>query len=83
MFEPVSLSMLEFLSWVSSRQRTYDEAMEAWHSTCPRHTIWEDAFADGLIQFENRGASDQCKVILSLRGKAILAEHLNQKSIRG
>ena len=38
-----SLLMLEFLDWVSSRRRTYAEAMEAWRSTCPRHTVWEDA----------------------------------------
>ncbi len=44
--------MLEFLTWVADRRRTYDEAMEAWQSHCPRQTIWEDAIIDGLIQIE-------------------------------
>ena len=70
--EPLSLLMLEFLSWVSSRRRTYDEAVEAWHTTCPRHTVWEDAFIDGLIQVESGGTQNQCVVTLTRRGRAIL-----------
>ena len=81
MSEPVSPLMLQFLSWVSSRHRTYDQATEAWRSTCPRHTIWEDAFIDGLVQVENNGAPHHCAVTLSPRGKAILAEH-NSTTIR-
>ena len=53
MAEPVSLSMREFLSWVSARRRTYAEAMEAWRSTCPRLTVWEDALLGDLIHIEN------------------------------
>jgi hypothetical protein len=33
---------LEFLGWVSSRPRTYAEAMQAWRSTCPRRSIWPE-----------------------------------------
>jgi hypothetical protein len=24
--------------------------MEAWRSNCPRHSIWEDACIDGLVE---------------------------------
>jgi hypothetical protein len=72
MAETISLLMLEFLTWVSSRRRSYDDAVEAWRTTCPRHTVWEDAFIDGLVQVENGSAQDQCKVILTPRGRAIL-----------
>jgi hypothetical protein len=54
--DSANLWMLEFLSWISSRRRTYAEAMNAWQSTCPRHTIWEDAIIDGLIQLNRAGA---------------------------
>jgi hypothetical protein len=70
--EPVSLLMLEFLAWVSARSRTYAEAMEAWRSTCPRHTVWEDALADGLIRFEGGGTVRQYEVALTPRGRAVL-----------
>ena len=62
--------MLEFLSWVASRPRTYDEAMEAWQSHCPRQTIWEDAIIEGLIEI-NRQPNDHV-VMLTARGEAIL-----------
>jgi hypothetical protein len=73
--EPVGLLMLEFLSWVSKRPRTYAEAMEAWQTTCPRHTIWEDALIDGLIQVERNGAPHHLEVALTARGRAILEEN--------
>jgi hypothetical protein len=62
---------MEFLGWISTRRRTYDEAMEAWQSTCPRHTVWEDALTDGLIQIED--TLQQAEVTLTPRGKAVLS----------
>jgi hypothetical protein len=70
--EPVQPLMREFLSWVSCRQRTYVEAMEAWRSACPRQTIWEGALLDGLIEIERGGPQNQLEVVLSPRGKACL-----------
>lgn len=70
--EPVSLLTLDFLTWVASRRRTYAEAMEAWRSNCPRHSVWEDALADGLIQIESGGTLRQSEVNLTPRGRAIL-----------
>ena len=40
---------LQMLSWLASRPRTYREAMDAWRTSCPRFSIWEDALADRLI----------------------------------
>lgn len=70
--ESVSLLMREFLTWVGSHRRTYVEAMEAWRSSCPRHTLWEDALADGLIQVEGGGSLHESVVTLTPRGRAIL-----------
>jgi hypothetical protein len=72
MSEPVSLLMVEFLSWVSARHRTYAEAMEAWRSNCPRHTVWEDALLSGFIVVENEGKLRESPVTLSPQGRAIL-----------
>jgi hypothetical protein len=47
---PVNLLMLQFLDWVASRPRTYAEAMDAWRTSCPRLSVWEDALMGGLIQ---------------------------------
>jgi hypothetical protein len=70
--ESTSLLMLEFLTWVASRPRTYAEAMEAWRSNCPRHTVWEDALADGLVRFEGGDVLREYEVVLTPRGKAVL-----------
>jgi hypothetical protein len=79
--EPVTLLMLEFLAWVSNRVRTHAEAMEAWRSSCPRHTVWEDALVDGLIQVEG-GPLREAEVSLTPRGRAILDENHSPKSTR-
>ena len=64
--------MLEFLSWVANRPRTYDEAMAAWQSHCPRQTIWEDAIIEGLIQINPQPHSHNPAVTLTASGKALL-----------
>lgn len=81
MSEPESL-MLQFLTWVSDRRRSYEEAMAAWQSTCPRHTIWEDAIIGGLVRIESANGSGQSQVILTPRGGAVLAEKNSQDSLR-
>jgi hypothetical protein len=69
--EPVSLLMIEFLTWVSSRPRTYAESMETWRSSCPRHTVWEDALLGGLIEIGGDPLT-QSQVALTSKGRAIL-----------
>ena len=78
--EPVSLLMIQFLDWVSSRRRTYPEAMDAWRTSCPRLSVWEDALIDGLIQVEGGGPSQQSEVTLTPRGRAIFEENGNHQS---
>jgi len=77
MAEPVSLLMLEFLTWISSRRRTYGEAMEAWRSTCPRHSVWEDALADGLIQIG--GTLLESEVTLTAQGESYLTRTVTSR----
>lgn len=69
MAEPASLIMVQFLTWVADRPRTYPETMEAWRSTCPRLSVWEDAIIDGLVRIENCGTR---AVMLTARGRALL-----------
>jgi len=66
------LLMLQFLSWISDRRRTYTEAMNAWQSTCPRHTIWEDAMIDGYIDLTRHETAQDPEVTLTANGRALL-----------
>jgi hypothetical protein len=78
MSESANLLMLEFLSWVSSRRRTYNDAMEAWQSHCPRQTIWEDAIIEGYIQFNKAESIHDPEVALTSRGQALLNGNQSQ-----
>jgi hypothetical protein len=62
----------QFLGWVAEGPRTYGQAMEAWRSTCPHLSIWEDAVRDGLVRLENGGAMNASRVVLTPAGKARL-----------
>ena len=63
----------QFLTWVVMRPRTYGETMEAWRSTCPRLSVWEDAIIEGLVQVDSGGAKMRdAKVTLTARGRALL-----------
>jgi hypothetical protein len=41
--------ILDLLSWLAAEPRTYAETMEAWRTSCPRLTIWEDAVDAGYV----------------------------------
>jgi hypothetical protein len=45
----VDVLILDLLEWVAARDRTYEETMEAWRTSCPRFPIWEDATDQGLV----------------------------------
>jgi hypothetical protein len=60
----------ELLAWIAQERRTYPEAIEVWKTHCPRHSLWEDAVADGLVQVVRNGARSY--VELSPAGLAAL-----------
>jgi hypothetical protein len=69
-----SLALTNFLAWVAMRPRCYGEAMEAWRSSCPRLSVWEDALAEGLVRIAADGpCMSAAQVMLTPRGRAVLA----------
>jgi hypothetical protein len=64
--------MIEFLSWVANRRRTYSEAMEAWQSHCPRQTVWEDAMIGGYIEICRDRVNRDPEVVLTPGGRSLL-----------
>jgi hypothetical protein len=41
--------ILDFLEWIAARPRPYSEVMDAWRTSCPRLTVWEDALDRGFV----------------------------------
>jgi hypothetical protein len=41
--------ILDLVAFVAERPRPYAEVLEAWRTSCPRLTVWEDAVEAGLV----------------------------------
>ncbi len=51
--EVVEALIVDLLRWLAGGERSYDEVMNAWRTSCPRLPIWEDANDRGLVATEN------------------------------
>jgi hypothetical protein len=49
----VEVLVLDLLEWVARRNRSYEETMDAWRTSCPRLPVWEEATERGLISMES------------------------------
>jgi hypothetical protein len=63
---------LDFLAWLATEPRDYIDVMDAWRTSCPRLTVWEDAIDAGLIM-RRHIAGQPVRIELTLRGEALLA----------
>ena len=69
-----SALLLELLTWIEERPRTYAEAIDAWRSNCPRHPVWDDAVAAGLVRVVREGRNQsESAVALTDVGRAALS----------
>jgi hypothetical protein len=57
----------QMLEWLAAEPRSYSETLDAWKTSCPRLSIWEDAVADRLIRI------DSGRVHVTPAGKLLLA----------
>jgi hypothetical protein len=79
MADPLEALILDFLDWLTVRDRTYEEVMDAWRTSCPRLPVWEDANDRGLIAREEIDGNSLVKVSssgLGLLKSAQASEHL-------
>ena len=50
MTDTVDNLVLDLVEWVGRSDRTYQETMDAWRTSCPRLPVWEDATERGLVE---------------------------------
>ena len=65
---------IDLLAWLTVAPRPYAEVMDAWRTSCPRLTIWEDALDDGLVARRSR-PGEPPMIEVTARGTAFLAAH--------
>jgi hypothetical protein len=62
----------DLLEWLARGPRTYDDVMDAWRTSCPRLTVWEDAVDSGLVtRLHANGQPTQ--IALTEQGRQYLA----------
>lgn len=71
MTEHTETLIADLVEWVAVRPRTYGEVMDAWRTSCPRLTIWEDALDRGYVR-RVAGAAGGPQVIVTGAGRAFL-----------
>jgi hypothetical protein len=65
---------VDFLGWLEPGPRDYADVMEAWRTSCPRLTVWEDAIDAGFIACTHT-AGQPLQVELTDEGRRFLREH--------
>jgi len=62
--------ILDLLEWITKQQRTYEQTMDAWRTSCPRLPVWEEANDRGLVATEL--VEDRLIVRATAPGRALL-----------
>ena len=66
--------VLDLVEWVAAEPRPYREVIEAWRTSCPRLTIWEDAVDRGYVARQPAlGAG--VRIAITEGGAKFLREH--------
>ena len=69
----VEALIFELLQWLVKCERSYEEVMDAWRTSCPRLPVWEDANDRGLIMREE--VNGRCIVRITSLGLHLLEQH--------
>ena len=71
MSDAVEALILDLLEWMAKGERSYDEVMEAWRTSCPRLPVWEEANARGLVT--RTVTAGEARVAITPAGRTLLA----------
>lgn len=66
----VDALILDLLEWLARRDRSYEEVMDAWRTSCPKLPVWEEANDRKLVEREDACGSSVVRV--SAAGRALL-----------
>jgi hypothetical protein len=71
MSETINALLYDMLAWLACEPQPYAEVMDAWRTSCPRLTVWEDAVERGLVEHSR---IDRIAVVqITSEGRAFLA----------
>jgi hypothetical protein len=73
MSDTVEALIVDLLEHVALEERHYDEMIEAWHTSCPKLPVWEEANERGLVT--RARVNGHAVVRITAAGKAFLEQH--------
>ncbi len=62
MSQTVEVLVLDLLEWLNCRDRSYQETMDAWRTSCPNLQVWEEASDRELVCIERRNGRSSVRV---------------------
>lgn len=74
MGQPLDPLVLDLVEWVAKEPRPYAAVIDAWRTSCPRLTVWEDAVDRGLVK-RQPVEGQAMRVIVTETGQAFLREN--------
>jgi hypothetical protein len=58
----VDALIVDLLVWLSNGDRTYQEVIEVWRTSCPRLPVWEDAKDRGFVTQQNLNGCEMVRI---------------------
>ena len=58
--------ILDLVDWVAREPRAYRDVIDAWRTSCPRLTVWEDCMERGFLE------RDAANVRVTMAGRDFL-----------
>ena len=65
--------ILDLLEWIGREPRSYADVIDAWRTSCPRLTVWEDAMDRGFAAREH-ASGREVMIRLTAEGREFLRE---------
>ena len=72
MSDPIDPLIVDLVEWVGKTPRAYDEMIDAWRTSCPRLTVWEEACSRGFVARRSIAGSGTI-IEITDEGRALLA----------
>ena len=73
MSDTVEALIADLLEYVAGNERSYAEVIEAWHTSCPKLPVWEEANERGLIT--RARVNGHAVVRITAAGTSFLEQH--------
>lgn len=70
--------VFDLVEWVAREPRSYAEVIDAWRTSCPRLTVWEDAVDRGLVKRETASGRGT-QVVVTDSGQRFLRDQARSR----